>query len=208
MSIRRLWPVERALVPDHLLRLDSEDRRFRFFQSINDTSIIDYCERIDWAQTAFFGFFDKDDLRGMAELVLPRAACAGEAEIALTVERSYRNRGIGSDLVHRALAHARNRHIGNVHLSCLYENASMRFTAAKCGGRATFEDGILNFVFSVAGAEGLSHASDKAQDGEVLPREEGFGSADGDEIYSDGCDDNRREVGNPANRCNMKRIQA
>jgi hypothetical protein len=56
-----------------------------------------------------YGFFVEGVLRGAAELRL--LARAGEAEAALSIERAWQSRGVGTALLERVLLAARNRKI-------------------------------------------------------------------------------------------------
>jgi GNAT superfamily N-acetyltransferase len=66
-----------------------------------------------------------------------------EAEVALTVEKPYRDQGIGSALLGRIIKAARNRHVRRLHMICLAENVPMQQVARKHRARLSFEEGAI-----------------------------------------------------------------
>lgn len=126
MLIRKLIAAEAALVEAHLLRLDSEDRRLRFFGAINDDAIRGYCRRKERERAVLLGAFIDGALRGAAELVVSAQRWPVGAEIALSVDKPFQGRGVGDALLRAALLMARNRLIPVVHIVCLAEHRRMR----------------------------------------------------------------------------------
>lgn len=137
MHIRKLWPWELGLLGDHLLRLDPEDRIMRFGGPVSDWFIESHSERIDAAGTIVLGCFIDGVLRGAAELIHLPGEHPPAAELGLSVERPFQDRGIGRRLFDGALTVARNRLVGVVHVVFLPENAKMRHLLASSG--ATIE---------------------------------------------------------------------
>lgn len=58
--IRRLYPSDKDAVTDHLLRLESTDRRLRFCSAMSDRAIMAHVARIDWWQGTVFGFVETE----------------------------------------------------------------------------------------------------------------------------------------------------
>jgi GNAT superfamily N-acetyltransferase len=80
-------------------------------------------------------------LRGAAELrLLPRA---GEAEAALSIERAWQSRGVGTALLKRVLLAACNRKIEHLHMLCLAENRRMQQLARKFDAELSFQSGSV-----------------------------------------------------------------
>jgi GNAT superfamily N-acetyltransferase len=77
-------------------------------------------------------------LRGAAELRL--LARAGHAEAALSVERAWQSRGIGTALLELA---ARNRQVNRVHMLCLAENRRLRQLARTFDAELNFQSGSV-----------------------------------------------------------------
>ena len=115
---------------DHLMRLNDEDRRFRFFQNppeflialhagaaASDGRIIVACE------------YD-GELRGAGELLAdPEQPDVGE--LAFSVERDWRRRGIGRALMREMIAVGRARNFTRLELEILPDNEAMQALARR-----------------------------------------------------------------------------
>ncbi|MBI3706473.1 MAG: GNAT family N-acetyltransferase [Proteobacteria bacterium] len=95
----RLGNTHLALIRQHLLSLSAPDRLFRFNSSLCDMAIGRYCAEIDWDRCLRMGFVADGIVRGMIQLAPPTARYSGRREAALTVDRGWRRRGIGTRLV-------------------------------------------------------------------------------------------------------------
>jgi GNAT superfamily N-acetyltransferase len=140
-TVRRLWIGEAELYRQHLLRLDAESRRNRFGGAVSDEFILRYAESSALADVIIYGFFVDGVLRGAAELRLLEHA--GDGEAALSVERAWQIRGVGTALLERVLLAARNRQIERLHMLCLAENRRMQRLARKFGAELSFEPGSV-----------------------------------------------------------------
>lgn len=131
--IRRLGLGDRALVKAHYARLGSGDRYLRFGHGLSDHAVDAYVEGIDWFRTIVLGYVDGGVLRGVVEIVPagPGPWALGSGELALTVERPWRNQGVGTELCRCALVLACNRHLRDIVMVCLTENVPMRRLAAR-----------------------------------------------------------------------------
>jgi GNAT superfamily N-acetyltransferase len=138
--VRRIWPGDAASYCAHLIRLDGESRNMRFAGAISDESICDYAGLIADPCRVLHGFFDGNELRGASELVPPRH---GEytAEAAFSVEKGYRRRGVGQELMARSIRAARTRDIRQVMMRCLATNHAMQTLARKFGAELIFGNG-------------------------------------------------------------------
>ena len=161
--IRDLLPADSEAIVTHLSALDAEDRRLRFGASVSDDAIVDYVGRITFWKAGLIGQFEDGRLIGLAELIydhtpgLPSVERMG-AELAVTVLPEYRNRGVASELVRRALLCARNRNVGAVTMMCLLENRQMRHLASKFDAALRFEEGMVESQVDLARPNGLSYA--------------------------------------------------
>jgi len=122
-AVRKLWVGETELYRQHLLRLDAESRRNRFGGAVSDEFIRLYS--------------------GPSTLELRLLARAGEAEAALSIERAWQSRGVGTALLERVLLAARNRKIEHLHMLCLAENRRMQQLARKFDAELSFQSGSV-----------------------------------------------------------------
>ncbi len=139
LQTRRLGPGERDRLLDHLLRLDAEDRRLRFGGQVSDEHARAYCARLDLRRSVALGWFVAGELRAVGEL--KPIDDAGTAELAVSVERPFQGRGIGTELCRRLIVRARNRLVAKVYMLCLPYNRRMQRIARGLGGALAFHPG-------------------------------------------------------------------
>ncbi|HZH27517.1 MAG TPA: GNAT family N-acetyltransferase [Azospirillaceae bacterium] len=152
VAYRKLLLNERNDYALHLKRLEGADRRSRFTGAVGDAGIDLRCGRLDWTRTIVVGAFVDGILRGAAELSADVPLWRpGGAELAVSVERPFQGRGIGTELTRRALNLARNRRLAPVTMVCLMDNSRMQRIARTlradvrlgCGEvRSAFEPGL------------------------------------------------------------------
>lgn len=138
---RRLWPSETDKFRDHLLRLDRDSRRMRFAHAVADAFIDDYASRMTDYGSVVYGYLVDGKVRAAAELRRLGDGWGEEAEAAFSVERTYQDHGIGSELMGRVVRAARNRSIRRLYMSCLAENSKMQAIARKHEADLRFEYG-------------------------------------------------------------------
>ena len=139
--IRRLCPVERAKIQDHLLRLDWEDRMLRFGGYVGAAHIAAYCERLDWSRVLVVGYVTGGEVRGLGQLELIGNAWPRAAELAVSVERPFQNRGIGTALLRHLVIAARNRLIEQIYMVCRIDNGRAVRMARRLDGALHFCSG-------------------------------------------------------------------
>ena len=139
--IRRLWPVERANIKNHLLRLDSEDRMLRFGAYMSAAHVVAYSERVDWGRVLVVGYVTGGAVRALGQLELIGAGWPRAAELAVSVERPFQNRGIGTALLRRLVVAARNRLIQRLYMICLTDNGRAVRMARRLDGALHFHEG-------------------------------------------------------------------
>jgi len=140
-TVRKLWVGETELCRQHLLRLDAESRRNRFGGTVSDEFIRQYSGPSELNGAVIHGFFVDGVLRGAAELRL--LARVGEGEAAISIERAWQSRGVGSALLERVLLAARNRQIKRLHMTCLADNRRMQQLARKFDAELSFQSGSV-----------------------------------------------------------------
>jgi GNAT superfamily N-acetyltransferase len=147
--IRKLWIGEIDKYREHLLRLDPQSRRNRFAGTVSDNSIRNELELSATADAVVHGCFIDGVLRGAAELRPPGLAMPRQAEIALSVEKPWQSRGVGSALLRRTLLAARNRGYRLLHMACLADNERMQQLARKFDAELSFDfDSVIGEVES------------------------------------------------------------
>jgi ribosomal protein S18 acetylase RimI-like enzyme len=139
--IRRLWPGERARLQAHLLRLDREDRILRFGGYASDAQIAAYCKRLDWRHALVVGYVVRGKVRGLGQLEPIQGSSPRAAEVAVSVERPFQNRGVGSALLRRVVSAARNRLIERIYMVCLVDNGRALRMARRLDGTLRFHQG-------------------------------------------------------------------
>ena len=129
--IRTLGAAELPKYRDHLLRLDAEDRRLRFGFIIDDAGIREHVRQLDPRTDRIIAQID-DDLRvvGAAHIA---PADDGAVEFAISVDHSWRGRGLGAELFDEAVLRARNRGMRRAYIYSLVDNQAMRHLARKAG---------------------------------------------------------------------------
>src|SRR5262249_23335312 len=115
--------------------------RNRFGGAVSDEFIERYAELSALGEAVVYGFFVDRMVRGAAELRLLERP--GEAEAALSIERAWQSRGVGTALLERVLLAARNRKIEHLHMLCLAENRRMQQLARKFDAELSFQSGSV-----------------------------------------------------------------
>ena len=155
LFIRSLTTSELPKYLEHLLRLDSTDRRMRFGFAIGDTGIREHVQRIDLRTDYILALFD-DDLDVVAAAHIVSRARDDLAEFAFSVDREWRSRGVGCELFNRTVLWARNRGIRQAILYCLYENQAIRQLARQAGVQMTVDAGEVEGRLDLLPATPLS----------------------------------------------------
>src|SRR3954462_4690047 len=140
-SIRTLTAREMPLLQDHLLRLDPESRRDRFNGATDESFVESYAARCLVDGTVVIAYVEDDKVLGAAELHQPDTSADGVPEIAFSVERSVRRKGVGSVLFRRLIAEADGRGYESLRITTGYGNEAMRALAHKFGAHLTFRQG-------------------------------------------------------------------
>jgi GNAT superfamily N-acetyltransferase len=132
---------ELPLLRDHLLRLDRTSRHDRFHGFIDDSFIRRYAERCANDGTVIIAYFEDGVVRGAAELHPPEQSPDVQPEIAFSVERSARRKGVGSTLFRKLIAEAHAKGYGSLRITTGAQNDAMRALATKFGAQLTFRHG-------------------------------------------------------------------
>lgn len=140
-SIRTLTAREMPLLREHLLRLDPASRRDRFNGAADESFVESYAARCLADGTVVIAYVENGKVLGAAELHQPDASDGGIPEIAFSVERSVRRKGVGSILFKRLITEAEGRGYASLRITTGYGNEAMRALAQKFGAHLTFRQG-------------------------------------------------------------------
>lgn len=138
-DVRTLTSAEMPLLKDHLLRLDSESRHDRFNGVADDGFVARYADRCVTSGTVVVAYVENGRVRAAAELHPFNGDDA--PEVAFSVERPYRRKGLGSLLFSEMIAEARRRGFPALRITTGSDNEAMRALARKFGARLTFRQG-------------------------------------------------------------------
>ncbi len=134
--VRRLDVADARHLRAHLLRLHPDDLRARFMAAAPRRLVDRYVRGIDWRRSLLLGCFIGRSLRAVCEL---HPIAGNRAEIAVSVERRFQGRGIGTSLLSRTLLLARNRGWTDLEFRCNADNQRMRRLVGKFDSRTAVE---------------------------------------------------------------------
>ena len=126
------------MLREHLLRLDPESRRDRFNGAADESFIESYAARCLADGTVVIAYVEDGKVLAAAELHQPETSSDGMPEIAFSVERAVRRKGVGSMLFRRLIAEAEGRRYDSLRITTGYGNQAMRALAQKFGAHLTF----------------------------------------------------------------------
>jgi GNAT superfamily N-acetyltransferase len=139
--IRALWPFEIDEFQRHLQRLDGITRIERFGRGVADEWLAGYCRETDWLSGVVVGCWIQGTLRGVGEIRRDGARWRPVAEAALSIERPFQNRGLGSLLTRRLLVAARNRGLTRLQILTQASNLRMLHILRREGAALRFAGG-------------------------------------------------------------------
>ena len=141
--IRRIWSADLPLFRDHLLRLDGESRHARFGMAVSDQFLKDYADHCFAINGITFGYFVDGVIRGAGEFrplfEIYELSAQRTAEAAFSVEKDWRRKGVGTELLGRIIHTARNRQANELFMSCLASNRAMQNLALHFKAEIAFE---------------------------------------------------------------------
>lgn len=137
--IRSLGSNHRGRIASHLNALGLHDRYLRFGFSVNDEQINRYVDGLDFERDEIFGIYNRRiELIAMAHLAFAHTSTPPiGAEFGVSVLESHRGRRFGERLFERAIMHARNEGVSELHIHALSENAAMLKIARNAGAHVT-----------------------------------------------------------------------
>jgi ribosomal protein S18 acetylase RimI-like enzyme len=136
LRIRQLGVSDLPAVEQHLLGLGPTDRRARFLSYPTDAAITSYVRGIDPSRTVLIGGFDLSDrMVGLAEA--HPTSTPNAVEIAVSIDPTFRRRGLGQRLVASTLALAFARGMQLAEFVFAPTNCALAGLVQALGGRIT-----------------------------------------------------------------------
>lgn len=117
-------------ITEHLLRLSDEDRYCRFGTVVTDEFIHKYVDKLDPSDSLFFSLGHDGSIIGFCHLA---RYSNDSADLGLSVDKEFRNKGFGNILVRQALSDAKVRGYKKLYIYFLGENEAMYKLAHKHG---------------------------------------------------------------------------
>ena len=152
-SVRVLKFAEMSLLHDHLLRLDPASRRDRFNGVVDDGFLERYAASCSDDGVIVIGYVEDGEVHGAAELHEPNRSADSTPEIAFSVEKHLRRRGVGSVLFKALLAEAKRHGYKKLRVTTGAQNDAMRALARKFGVHLVFNQGELSGSIDLAGVK-------------------------------------------------------
>jgi len=141
-ALFRLQPSDADRYADHLLRLDEEDRRLRFFQEAPEFMIVMHAGAAACDGRIAFAWEEDGEIRAAGELVAdPERPNVGE--LAFSVEKDWRRRGLGGALMDALLEAGARAGFCRLELEFLPENSAMEALARGFSDCVVERDGRL-----------------------------------------------------------------
>jgi len=141
IHFRTLGQADAAEIESHLLRLNAEDRYSRFHGRTGDDHIRRYVAHMPWSTHSAIGAVENGQLVGIGEIAYDKPFLPTVAEIAVSVDRSLRGRGVGRELIERAVRAAAWRGAGQCTLHFLHTNHSIPRIVRRLSGTVDFAEG-------------------------------------------------------------------
>ncbi|MDO5758884.1 MAG: GNAT family N-acetyltransferase [Rhodobacterales bacterium] len=163
-EIRKLGERDISKITHHFMRLDQETRSARFGAFVKDAVIKNYAEHVIGIDTLVFGAFVDGELRAIGELRGLLKPSPQDAELALSVEPDWQEKGIGSTLFSRLMAASQNRGIKTLHVFFSNQNKIMQSIAARHHPEITLNNGQIEATIDPPWATPVSYAKEIAED--------------------------------------------
>ena len=138
---RTLGQADAGEIERHLLRLNADDRYSRFHGRAGDDHVRRYVAQLPWSTHSAIGAFENGHLVGIGEIAYDKPFVPEVAEIAVSVDRVLRGRGVGRELIERAVRAAGWRGASQCTLHFLHTNASIPRIARRLAGTVDFAEG-------------------------------------------------------------------
>ncbi|MCD0421977.1 MAG: GNAT family N-acetyltransferase [Rhodopseudomonas sp.] len=129
-EVRPLGPADADRYCNHLMRLDADARRMRFFEDVSEFHVLFHAGAALSDGRPVLGYLEDGEIRGACEL-LETDRDNHLAEAAFSVEAEWRCQGIGGLLMAAMITEARRLGVRRIEMSCLRSNLPMQALAAR-----------------------------------------------------------------------------
>lgn len=119
---RPLTGLDSGRLIAHFQRMNEVDRYTRFFSAVSDDGIRNIVSGFDWSRMIAVGAFRNNLLLGIAELGWESGQTPVRAELAMSVDREYRNVGLASWLIKGAFRMGQERGVREIYASWIGGN--------------------------------------------------------------------------------------
>ena len=144
-NIVALAPHQGDLYFEHLLRIEPEARRRRFYEGVQDFHLALHSGAAVSDGRICLGYLEEGIIRGAAELLTSEGDSLAEA--AFSVEAGWRKKGVGGLLMAGIIESARAQGVARFTVACLPENTAMQRLAAQFDAELNREgDNILGVI--------------------------------------------------------------
>lgn len=150
----RLREDDRPALTQHLLRLNGDDRRLRFFHAVDDAHIARFAQSVEIGRMQ--GFFLQGQLVGSA-MVMPDEDHT--VEFAVTVDAPLRGNGIAKELLAYGIDCVDEDEVHRLVIHHLVENSAMAAVHRTLPSKRRLESGEVDVVIDL---KALRHERQKA----------------------------------------------
>jgi GNAT superfamily N-acetyltransferase len=141
IHFRILGQADAAEIEHHLLRLNADDRYSRFHGPAGDEHVRRYVARLPWSTHSAIGAFEQGRLVGLGEIAYDKPFLPNVAELAVSVDRTMRGRGVGRELIERTVRAAAWRGADRCKLHFLQTNPSIPRIVRRLKGVVNYTEG-------------------------------------------------------------------
>jgi GNAT superfamily N-acetyltransferase len=146
LTVHRLSKHFRAALRDHFSHLSADDLFLRFGAHCRPEIINAYVDGIDFRESIVLGVFNDDlELIGVAHL----GSDEGGLELGLSVLAGYREHGVGTLLLRRAMQHARAAGADRIFVHCLSINHTLMHLVRQVGASVVESGGEADGVIAL-----------------------------------------------------------
>jgi GNAT superfamily N-acetyltransferase len=138
--IRKLSEADFALIQNHFIRLDRGSLYHRFGSSVSDELLVRHVDSMRDPEATIFGCCILGRIRGVGEIRSFGSGRNRQAEAALTVERGYRDMGLGKALMAAMVDEGRLVGLREMHVCFDLRDSHMRSIVEPFQTSWCFED--------------------------------------------------------------------